>query len=133
MSTFARLRLRQPPTRKKVIELAVAGPVGRWFARRRWAAFTLPLPFVVVIFYWNTPAPNPYTRVHEFVHVEQDQATPFFLNQASIWFHASLASSARWLVNVTPLGLTISRWIRLWTGSLTKLLPANSGPNRSSR
>jgi hypothetical protein len=79
MSTFARLRLRQPPTRKKVIELAVAGPVGRWFARRRWAAFTLPLPFVVVIFYWNTPAPNPYTRVHEFVHVEQDQATPFFL------------------------------------------------------
>jgi hypothetical protein len=74
----SRLHLPQPPARKKVLELAVAGPVGRWFARRRWAAFTLPLPFVVVIFYWNTPAPNPYTRVHEFVHVAQDEASPVF-------------------------------------------------------
>jgi hypothetical protein len=75
---LSRLHLRQPPARKKVLELAVGGPVGRWFARRRWAAFTLPLPFVVVIFYWNTPAPNPYTRVHEFVHVAQDEASPVF-------------------------------------------------------
>ena len=74
-----RLHLRQPPTRKKVIELAVDGPVGRWFARRHWAAFTLPLPFVCLIFYWHTSAPDPFTRVHEFVHVDQDEAAPFFL------------------------------------------------------
>ena len=79
MRVLSRIHLRQPAARKKVFELAVAGPVGRWFARRRWAAFTLPLPFVVLIFYWNTPAPNPYTRVHEFVHVAQDEASPFFL------------------------------------------------------
>jgi len=74
-----RLDLRQPPTRKKVIELAVGGPVGRWFARRHWAAFTLPLPFVCLIFYWHTGAPDPFTRVHEFAHVDQDEAHPFFL------------------------------------------------------
>src|SRR5262245_48369312 len=76
---ITRVRLAQPPTRKKVVELAVAGPIGRWFRRRGWAAFTLPLPFVVVIFYWSTPAPDPYTRVHEFVHVEQDARSAFFL------------------------------------------------------
>jgi hypothetical protein len=75
----SRLRLRQPPAHKKVLELAVGGPVGRWFARRNWAAFVLPLPFACVIFYWNTRVPDPYTRVHEFVHVEQDQDHPFFL------------------------------------------------------
>ncbi len=74
-----RLRLPQPPARKKVIELAVGGPVGRWFARRNWAAFVLPLPFACVIFYWNAPAPDPYTRVHEFVHVQQDEEQPFFV------------------------------------------------------
>jgi hypothetical protein len=78
-SVLSHLRLRQPPTRKKVIELAVGGPVGRWFARRNWAAFVLPLPFACVIFYWNTRAPDPYTRVHEFVHVEQDEAHPFWI------------------------------------------------------
>lgn len=79
---LSRLHLRQPaqPTiSKNVVELCVGGPIGRWFARRRWAAFTLPLPFVVLIFYWDTPAPSPLTRVHEFVHVGQDQAHPFFL------------------------------------------------------
>jgi hypothetical protein len=76
---LARLRLPQPRTRKPVIELAVGGPVGRWFVRRRWAAFVLPLPFLCVIFYWNTPVPSPLTRVHEFVHVAQDEASPFFL------------------------------------------------------
>src|SRR6185369_11953242 len=76
---LSRLRLRQPPVRKKVIELVVGGPVGRWFARRHWGAFTLPLPLAVVIFYWDTPAPSPLTRVHEFVHVAQDEESPFFL------------------------------------------------------
>jgi len=75
---LSRLRLRQPAIDKKVVELIVGGPIGRWFARRRWAAFTLPLPFIVLIFYWDTPAPSPLTRVHEFVHVGQDQAHPFF-------------------------------------------------------
>ena len=76
---LSRLHLRQPPTRKPVIELAVAGPIGRWFARRRWSAFTLPLPMTVLIFYWDTNPPSPFTRVHEFVHVAQDAASPFFL------------------------------------------------------
>src|SRR3954468_9119537 len=49
------LRLRQPPTRKRVFELLVDGPVGRWFRRQGWAGFTLPLPRVFLIFYWNTP------------------------------------------------------------------------------
>jgi hypothetical protein len=62
-----------------VIELTVAGPVGRWFARRGWGAFTLPLPFACFIFYWNTTAPSPLTRVHEFVHVAQDEADPVFV------------------------------------------------------
>ena len=74
-----RLRLAQPPTRKTVIELAVRGPVGRWFARRRWSAFVLPLPFACIIFYWNTRAPDPHTRVHEFVHVAQDEEHPFWI------------------------------------------------------
>jgi hypothetical protein len=76
---LSRLRLPQPATRKKVVELVVAGPVGNWFARRGWGAFTFPLPFVCLIFYWSTPAPSPFTRVHEFVHVAQDEASPFFL------------------------------------------------------
>jgi len=79
LGMLSRLRLPQPSTRKKVVELAVSGPVGRWFARQGWGAFTLPLPFLCVIFYWSTPAPSPYTRVHEFVHVAQDEASPFFL------------------------------------------------------
>jgi hypothetical protein len=76
---ITRLHLEQPPTAKPVVELAVAGPVGRWFMNHGWSAFTLPLPFVVLIFYWNTLAPSPYTRVHEFVHVDQDERGRFFL------------------------------------------------------
>jgi hypothetical protein len=75
----SRLRLPQPPTKRTVVELVVRGPVGRWFTRRRWSGFTLPLPFVTVIFYWNTATPSPYTRVHEFVHVAQDEANAVFV------------------------------------------------------
>jgi hypothetical protein len=75
----SRLRLRQPATRRTVVELVVRGPIGRWFARRRWAGFTLPLPFVIVIVYWHTSTPSPYTRVHEFVHVAQDEANASFV------------------------------------------------------
>jgi hypothetical protein len=74
----SRLRLRQPATKRTVVELVVRGPIGRWFTRRRWAGFTLPLPFVTVIFYWHTGTPSPYTRVHEFVHVAQDEANALF-------------------------------------------------------
>jgi hypothetical protein len=78
MPAMRLLRLRQPPTRRRVFELVVGGPIGRWFQRHRWAAFTLPLPRVVLVFYWNTPRPNPLVRVHEFRHVEQFEGV-FFL------------------------------------------------------
>jgi hypothetical protein len=72
-----RLRLPRPATEtKKVVELVVSGPVGRGLRRRGWGAFTLPLPSVVVIFYWMQ-AP-PLTRVHEAVHVEQDETHRLF-------------------------------------------------------
>jgi len=71
------LRLRQPPTRKRVFELVVDGPIGRWFRRQGWAGFTLPLPRVFLIFYWNTPEPSPFVRVHEFRHVEQMERAIF--------------------------------------------------------
>jgi hypothetical protein len=77
--TIVRLRLRQPRTRKAVIELVVGGIAGRWFARHGWGAFTLPLPFVCFIFYWATPVPSPFTRVHEFAHVAQDEADRLFV------------------------------------------------------
>ena len=35
------------------------------------------------------------TSTRRRIAIPRDQATPCFLNQASIWFHASLASSAR--------------------------------------
>jgi hypothetical protein len=70
-----RLRLRQPATRKLVVELAVWNAFGRWMHRSGWRAFTLPLPFLVIVFYWmpEPGRPDPYVRVHEFVHVRQDQ------------------------------------------------------------
>lgn len=77
MSLLSVLKAKQPPADKKVVELVVGGPVGRWFAARGWGAFTLPLPFLVLIFYWDN-APG-LVRVHEFTHVRQDAANPFFL------------------------------------------------------
>jgi hypothetical protein len=76
-----RLRLPQPPTLKRVIELAVSNAFGRWMRRNNWAAFTLPLPFLTIVFYWHEAGderPDPYVRVHEFVHVRQDQRLPLF-------------------------------------------------------
>ena len=100
---LSRLRLRQPPTRKKVIELAVRGPVGRWFARRNWAAFVLPLPFACLIFYWNTDAPDPFTRVHEFVHVEQDAEHPLWIVfWSSTWPSTSPAATGATRTSGTP-------------------------------
>ena|SRR5688572_3077845 len=76
-----RLPLARPPTRKAVVELGVWNAFGRWMRRQGWLAFTLPLPGLVIIFYWLEDAaepPDPFVRVHEFVHVRQDQRLPFF-------------------------------------------------------
>ena len=80
MLGLQRIRLSQPATRKRVVELGVWNAFGRWMRSQRWLAFTLPLPLVTIIFYWldgPDEAPDPYVRVHEFVHVRQDQR--FFL------------------------------------------------------
>jgi hypothetical protein len=44
---------------------------------------TIPWPFVTTIWYWNTDDEpdgevNPYIRVHEFVHVAQNDKNLFF-------------------------------------------------------
>jgi hypothetical protein len=75
---LTRLRLPQPATTKPVIELVAQGRIGRWMQAKGWGAFTLPLPFITCIFYWNTPQPSPGARVHEFVHAYQNDHT-FFL------------------------------------------------------
>lgn len=77
------LNMPQPKTKKRVLEFAVDNFVGHFMFRRGWAAVTLPLPFVVLIFYWigednglnerpRSLARLPYVRVHEFVHVAQE-------------------------------------------------------------
>ena len=71
------LRLPQPATRKRVVEIIWEGRFARFMARKGWGAFTLPLPFLVVVSYWLKAPPS--VRVHEFVHVDQDQRCPFFL------------------------------------------------------
>lgn len=76
-----RLRLPQPVTGAPVIELAVANAAGQWMYRGGWRGFTLPLPFVTVIFYWLSDAherPDPYVRVHEFVHARQHHRFTLF-------------------------------------------------------
>lgn len=76
------LGLSKPISKCKVVELVVAGPIGRWFKKRNWAAVTIPLPFFVFILYWASDrkdTPNPYTRVHEFIHVFQSEQKFFYL------------------------------------------------------
>ena len=75
---LSRLRLQQPPTRKPVIELAVAARSAAGSPAAELARVRAPAAVRCVIFYWNTPARIPFTRVHEFVHVEQDAAHPLF-------------------------------------------------------
>lgn len=76
------LRRPKPITKKKVIELKVAGPLGRWMVKRKWTGQTTPLPFIVLIFYWVNDLNDsvlPKWRVHEYVHVSQDERNSFFL------------------------------------------------------
>jgi hypothetical protein len=96
--TVKTLTLKQPNTKKPVIELTVGGWVGNKFrsANGGWAGFTLPLPWVVLIFYWLIPGetePNPYVRVHEMVHVIQDARHRCFLGTwyaylREMWSHS---------------------------------------------
>lgn len=98
MKSIKRLLKSQPPTKKKVVELVVGGRVGRWFSNHGWGAFTLPLPFLVLIFYWSNKTPvydfdvEPLCRVHEFVHVAQDErnlcfAVSWWDYYRSMWKH----------------------------------------------
>jgi hypothetical protein len=80
MRGIRKLELARPVTRKVVWEVGVSNGFGRWMRRRGWMGFTLPLPGLVIVFYWlrdGDERPDPYVRVHEFVHVRQDQR--FFL------------------------------------------------------
>jgi hypothetical protein len=81
MSGVRRLALTRPPTRGPVVELGVANRFGRWMRQKGWLAFTLPLPLMVIVFYWlkdEGEQPDPFTRVHEFVHVRQAERLAFF-------------------------------------------------------
>jgi hypothetical protein len=74
-----RLRLQQPKTKKKVIELVWANWIGRKMWNRGWGGLTTWLPGVVVISYWAYD-PEPLVRVHEFVHVRQGDDMGNWLN-----------------------------------------------------
>jgi hypothetical protein len=81
MRGLRKLTLPRPPTRKAVVELAVSNAFGRWMRGQGWLGFTLPLPGLVIVFYWlraHDERPDPFVRVHEFVHVRQDQRFAFF-------------------------------------------------------
>jgi hypothetical protein len=79
-----RVRFTQPPTPKtKVIELEIGGRIGRFMWNHNWGAMTVPWPFITTIFYWSAdPQPdgavNQFIRVHEFVHVKQNEPDLFF-------------------------------------------------------
>ncbi len=76
---LTRLRLPQPTSKKPVLEYVVDGFIGRWMQSHNWGAFTLPLPVLTLILYWNTPNPAPGVRVHEYVHVYQTEHLFFFV------------------------------------------------------
>lgn len=75
------LHLTQPSTKKRVFEVACTGFIARAFTKRNWAASTLPFPWCVFILYWLAPntTPDPAVRVHEYVHVQQDQDNACFI------------------------------------------------------
>jgi len=83
MKSIKRVRETQPEVKKKVVEAEIGGWFGRFMYRHNWGAFTLPLPFVILILYWSVEdAPDgdvhPLARVHEFTHVHQQEGM-FFL------------------------------------------------------
>lgn len=100
MKSIKRILKTQPPTiYKRVDEVEVGGPIGRWFHKHNWGAMTIPFPFFVLIMYWSSEdAPDgevhPLVRVHEFTHVAQDQLDRF-------WF-VSWAKYLWWLFSGVP-------------------------------
>ena len=109
MKLIRRLRKPQPVTKKKVIELEVGGPLGRWMASQNWGAFTLPLPFLVLIFYWSADPQGDVDgriRVHEFVHVTQDERSLFFAVSwvKYLWAMWSALHLSAWRAGVLTLG-----------------------------
>lgn len=76
------IRLRWLPlvrtNRKRVLEYRCAGVLADRLLARGWGATTIPLPFCVVILYWEFPFP-PGRRLHEWVHVNQDQQNTCWL------------------------------------------------------
>lgn len=73
----------KPKTKKRVIELTCDGWLAKKLLANNWGASTIPLAFIVLILYWSKDSssdfPAPDVRVHEFVHVSQDEANVFFL------------------------------------------------------
>jgi hypothetical protein len=93
-----RLRKAQPPTKKKIFEFECWGWLARKILEKKGAiefGFTLPLPFCQLILYAVTEETPEETkkivRVHEFVHVAQDERNACFL---VTWFNY-LAEDAR--------------------------------------
>jgi hypothetical protein len=82
MKFLKRVHETQPETRKRVFEFEVGGWFGRFMNRHNWGAFTLPIPFCILILYWNSESVvdgevNAYARVHEFTHVHQQEGWIF--------------------------------------------------------
>lgn len=89
----------KPKTKKKVIELTCDGWLARKFLLANWGASTIPLPFIVLILYWvhdsASEKPHPAVRVHEFVHVAQDERNAFFLVSWLGYFRELISKRAR--------------------------------------
>jgi hypothetical protein len=85
-----RLTLKQDPAIKnKVIEFKITGKIANYILNKMgWdmSGTTIPLPFIVFIFYLYGDKANAdelkLVRVHEFQHALQSQETGFFL----IWW-----------------------------------------------
>ncbi len=95
MKSIKRVRHTQPESKKKVFEYEIGGWFGSFMNRHNWGAFTLPLPFCLVILYWSSEdAPdgevNGLIRVHEFTPVKQQEDMIFIVGWAKyLWesFH----------------------------------------------
>jgi hypothetical protein len=57
----------------KFREIVVSNRFGRFMWSRGWAGFTMPVPYMPIVFYWCLPGhiPHPRTIIHEREHVAQ--------------------------------------------------------------
>ena len=111
MKSIKRIRKAQPPHRKAVYEFMVGGRIGAWFHNRGWGAFTLGLLFISIILFWSGEKepeedPNPFVRVHEWVHVRQgESSTFFFMSWAKyLWAMWRAMPLLAWRAGVNTLG-----------------------------